>query len=60
MKKDLMNRIIVAASAAKLGGFDGTYCALMELSKALKQTEGDRISLSSYVAYDQKRTGYLL
>ncbi len=38
MQNELRNQIIVAASAAKAAGFDGTYDALVELLQIMRKS----------------------
>jgi hypothetical protein len=42
MEAELKNQIIVAATAAKAAGFDGTYEALIEMLKVLQLSKSDR------------------
>lgn len=41
MEAELEHQIIVAATAAKAAGFDGTYDAFIEMLKALKLPKDD-------------------
>lgn len=54
MNKDLRNRIVVAASAAKVAGFDGTYLALLELLISMQQEEDDPTSPLDHAAILQQ------
>lgn len=38
MSAELKNKVIVAASAAKIAGFENTYEALLDILRALKGT----------------------
>jgi hypothetical protein len=44
MDKELQKQVIVAATAAKVAGFDSTYSALLDLLKTMRSTEGDPTS----------------
>lgn len=50
MNNDLNNRVIVAASAAKVAGFEGTYDALIDILKAMKEAKAEQLTLALDVA----------
>lgn len=54
MEAELKNQIIVAASAAKAAGFDGTYDALLEVLKIIKSTEPSLTASSCFIGEKQQ------
>ena len=54
MEAELKNQIIVAASAAKAAGFEGTYDALLEMLRVMKSAKPPLTSHSYFAGEKQQ------